>query len=80
MTGGTDCLRLTSGYYTVSFNQLAGTGYKIHTIDSTWHRMLGKRKGESEIYCQFEEGRTQVRRVPYSLASYWRHLAISRPT
>ncbi|HJN14770.1 MAG TPA: hypothetical protein QGH10_04740, partial [Armatimonadota bacterium] len=31
-------------------------GYRIQTIDSTWHRMLGRRKGESEIYCQFEDG------------------------
>jgi hypothetical protein len=31
VTGGTDCLKLTSGCYTVSFNQLAGTGYKVST-------------------------------------------------
>ena len=35
--------------------QVREKGYKIQTIDSTWHRMLSRRKGKPEIYCQFED-------------------------
>ena len=39
-------------------------GYKVQTIDSTWHRMLGRRKRESEIYCQFEDDTTGTKLCP----------------
>ncbi|NUQ00243.1 MAG: hypothetical protein HUU35_10355 [Armatimonadetes bacterium] len=31
-------------------------GWRVQAIDSTWHRMLGRRKNEAELYCQFDDG------------------------
>ncbi|MFQ6097648.1 MAG: hypothetical protein ACE5O2_07965, partial [Armatimonadota bacterium] len=39
-------------------------GFKIQMIDSTWHRMLSRRKKEAEIYCQFEGGTRGSRLCP----------------
>ncbi len=46
-------------------------GYKIQTIDSTWHRMLGKRKNEPEIYCQFDDGTHGSRLCPSYRGPYY---------
>ncbi len=39
-------------------------GYRIHAIDSTFHRMLSSRAKENEIYCQFEDGSRSTRMCP----------------
>jgi len=39
-------------------------GFRILNIDSTYHRMLERRKQEGEIYCQFEDGTHSTRLCP----------------
>ncbi len=46
-------------------------GYRIQTIDSTWHRMVGKHKDAPEIYCQFEDGTHGSRLCPSYRGPYY---------
>ncbi len=39
-------------------------GFRILNIDSTFHRMADRRKGEAEIRCQFEDGTHGTRLCP----------------
>jgi hypothetical protein len=39
-------------------------GFKILNIDSTYHRMLERRKREAELFCQFEDGTHGTRLCP----------------
>jgi len=51
--------------------QVREAGYRIQTIDSTWHRMLGKHKNDPEIYCQFEDGTHGSRLCPSYRGPYY---------
>ncbi len=51
--------------------QVREAGYKIQTIDSTWHRMLSRHKNDPEIYCQFEDGTNGSRLCPSYRGPYY---------
>lgn len=47
-------------------------GYKVQTIDATWHRMLSRRRNEPEIYCQFDDGTHGSRLCPSYRGKFYR--------
>jgi hypothetical protein len=44
--------------------QVRDKGYRIQAIDSTWHQMLSRHKGDADLYCQFADGTHGSRLCP----------------
>ncbi|MGD8238922.1 MAG: hypothetical protein PVH68_10250, partial [Armatimonadota bacterium] len=47
-------------------------GFKVLNIDSTYHRMVDRRKREGEIFCQFEDGTHGTRLCPSYRGRFYR--------
>jgi len=56
--------------------QARAQGFKLLNVDSPWHRMLAKHKGDKELFCQFADGTTGNRLCPsYRGPAYREELA-----